>query len=372
MTMSADAIARRESSRGNGTTAGQFGHQPHSVPSELEVPDAGRAEIEALLEPSRGRDDFEDRVEALTQLRDILGDNFGSRAIDRMNSAGWRPDLVYIAYDDQLRPSQMDEYLADSNELLNGDDDTEWLDDNTYDRAEEVAMNLVGDESDVDEDGDEIDSETAWNDLGTSEQDDLRTWARDWDESDPAADLVRNTHTQLVQLPVLGAEDALHDSPDLNHADPEVAFKARERMLQKLFTGAGIEMTETNQQRIRELVTEGMGGTYEPFSVYQIKVLSHTDLESVTLSGTRTDRPNNVDVDRRVTSTNPHVLAIQRSSGYGHDVQLEGRLTSHLTPDAPAVVDDNQGYGSWNEVAGLYKPAYAPEAPLESEWIARA
>lgn len=371
MTMSADAIARRESSRGNGTTGGEFGYQPHSLPGELAVPDTDRAEIEALLEPSRGKDDFEDRVEALTELRDILGDNFGSRAIDRMNGPSWRPDLVYISYDDQLRPSQMDEYLADSDEFMNGEDDSEWLDDNTYDRAEEVAMNLVGDEGDVDEYGDEIDSETAWNELGTSEQDDLRMWATDWDESDPAGELVRSTPTQLVQLPVPGAEDALHDSPDLNHADPEVAFTARERMLQKLFTGAGIEMTETNQERIRELITEGMGGTYEPFSDYQIKVLAYTDLEEVTLSGTRTDRPNNVDVDRRVTSTNPHVLVIQRSSGYGHDVQLEGRLTSHLAPDSPAVVDDNQGYGSWNEVAGLYKPAYAPAAPLESEWIAR-
>lgn len=371
MTMSADAIARRESSRGNGTTGGEFGYQSHSLPGELAMPDAGRAEIEALLEPSRGKDDFEDRVAALTELRDILGDQFGSRAIDRMNGDGWRPDLVYIACDDQLRPSQMDEYLADSNELLNGDEDISWLGDNTYDRAEEVAMNLVGDEDDEDEYGDPIDSETAWNELGTSEQDDLRMWAEHWDESDPAEDLVRNTHTQLVQLPVPGAEDALHDSPDLTHADPEIAFKARERMLQKLFTGAGLEMTDKNRESIRELITEGMGGTYEPFSDYRIKVLAYTDLEPVTLSGIRTDRPNNIDVDRRVTSTNPHVLVIQRSSGYGHDVQLEGRLTSHLTPDSPAVVDDNQGNGSWNEVAGLYKPAYAPAAPLESEWIAR-
>ncbi|PPG02779.1 hypothetical protein C5E06_10030 [Pseudoclavibacter sp. RFBI5] len=372
MTMSADAIARRESSRGNGTTGGEFGYQPHSLPGEIAVPGADRAEIEALLEPSRGKYDFEDRVEALTQLRDILGDSFGSRAIDRMNAAGWRPDLVYISSDDQLRPSQMDEYLADSSEFVNGDDDISWLGDSTYDRAEEVAMNLVGDEDEVDEYGDETDNETAWNEISSSTQDDLRMWATDWDESDPAADLVRNTHTQLVQLPVSGAEDALHDSPDLNHADPEVAFKARERMLQKLFMGAGIAMTETNQQRIRELITEGMGGTSEPFSEYQIKVLAYTDLGSATLSGIRTDRPNNVDVDRRVTSTNPRVLVIQRGSGYGHDVQLEGRLTSHLTPDSPAVVDDNQGYWSWNEVAGLYEPAYAPEAPLESEWIAAA
>ncbi|MBF4459553.1 hypothetical protein [Pseudoclavibacter sp. VKM Ac-2867] len=371
MTMSADAIARRESSRGNGTTGGEFGYQPHSLPGELAVPDAGRAEIEALLEPSRGRDDFEDRVTALTELRDTLGDQFGSRAIDRMNSPSWRPDLVYIAYDDKLRPSQMDEYLADSNEFMNGDDDSEWLDDSTYDRAEEIAMNLVGDEADVDEYGDEIDSETAWTDLGTSEQDALRSWATDWDESDPADDLVRSTPSQLVQLPVPGAAAALNDSPDLNHADPEIAFAARERMLQTLFTGAGIEMTDKNRESIRELITEGVGGSYEPFSHYQIKVLAYTDLESVTLSGIRTDRPNNIDVDRRVTSTDPHVLVIQRSSGYGQAVQLEGRLTSHLTPNTPAVIDDNQGYGSWNEVAGVYKPGYAPAAPLESEWIAR-
>lgn len=371
MTMSADAIARREASRGNGTSGGEFGYQPHSVPGELPAPDTDRAEIEALLEPSRGRDDFEDRVEALTELRDILGEQFGSRAIDRMNGAAWRPDLVYVSYDDQLRPSQMDEYLADSDEFMAGDDDTEWLDDNTYDRAEEIAMNLVGDEDDEDEYGDEIDNETAWNDLATSTQDALRSWATNWDSSDPAADLVRNTHTQLVQLPVPGALDSLRDSPDLNHADPEVSFKAREQMLQKLFTGAGIEMTETNRQRIRELITEGMGGTYEPFEAYEIKVLTYSDLEPLTLSGVRTDRPAEGDFDRRVTSTDPRVLVVQRYSGYGHDVQLEGRLTSHLTPTTPAVLDETREYGSWDKIAGLYKPAYAPAVPLESEWIAR-
>ena len=371
MTMSADAIARRESSRGNGTTGGEFGYQPHSLPGELDVPDTGRAEIEALLEPSRGRDDFEDRVAALTELRDILGDQFGSHAIDRMNDGGWRPDLAYVDYDDKLRPAQMDEYLADSDELMNSDEDREWLDNNTYDRAEEVAMSVLGDEEG--EDGDFVDNEELWNELGTSEQDSLRQWAHDWDESAPVDVLIRHTPSQLVQLPVAGAEAALNDSPDLNHSNPDVAFKARERMLQKLFTASGIGMTEKNRESIRELITEGMGGTYEPFSNYRIKVLAYTELEQVTLSGIRTDRPNNVDVDvdRRVTSTNPHVLVIQRSSGYGHDVQLEGRLTSHVTPDSPAVVDDNQGYGSWNEVAGVDKPGYAPVAPPESEWIAR-
>lgn len=371
MTMSADAIARRESSRGNGTTGGEFGYQPHSLPGELAVPDADRAEIEALLEPSRGKDDFEDRVAALTELRDILGDQFGSRAIDRMNGAGWRPDLVYISYDDQLRTSQMDEYLADSDEFMNGDEDTEWLDDNTYDRAEEVAMNLVGDEGDVDEYGDEIESETAWNDLSHSTQDDLRSWAAEWDSSDPAGDLVRNTPTQLVQLPVAGAQEALRDSPDLNDHDAGVAFKARERMLQKLFAANGIEMTETNQQRVRELITEGMGGTYEPFEAYEIKVLAYTELEPVALSGVRTDRPDDGEFDRRVTSTDPHVLVVQRGSGYGYEVRLDGRLTSHLTPGTPAVLDATQGYGSWDKIVGVYKPAYAPAAPLESEWIAR-
>ncbi|MBF4549467.1 hypothetical protein [Pseudoclavibacter sp. VKM Ac-2888] len=79
------------------------------------MPDVGRAAIEALLEPSRSRDDFADRVAALTELRDILGEQFGSRAVDRLNSARWRPDLVYTSYDGRLRPSLMDEYLAHRN-----------------------------------------------------------------------------------------------------------------------------------------------------------------------------------------------------------------------------------------------------------------
>ncbi|NYF13587.1 hypothetical protein HDC34_001881 [Pseudoclavibacter sp. JAI123] len=57
----------------------------------------------------------------------------------------------------------------------------------------------------------------------------------------------RNTHAQLVQLSGLGAEDALHDFPDLNSAAPEAAFKAREQMLQRLFTGAAIKTIETSQ-----------------------------------------------------------------------------------------------------------------------------
>ena len=96
MTISNDATQRRETSRGNGTTGGQFGHQQHSVPAAPRViPEPGdgllalaRANREIdLTEDARGFDD--ERVSMMTLMKYDPADTDSTLVLDYNENPNW-------------------------------------------------------------------------------------------------------------------------------------------------------------------------------------------------------------------------------------------------------------------------------------------
>ncbi|MBF4459433.1 hypothetical protein [Pseudoclavibacter sp. VKM Ac-2867] len=95
MTISNDATQRREASRGNGTTGGQFGHQQHSAPAPLVIPEPGdgllakaRANREIdLTDDVRGFDD--ERISTMTLMKYDPADMDSTLVLNYNENPNW-------------------------------------------------------------------------------------------------------------------------------------------------------------------------------------------------------------------------------------------------------------------------------------------
>lgn len=96
MTISNDATQRREASRGNGTTGGQFGHQQHSAPAPLAdtgpTPEALLATLRTERETdlsSIAREWSDERVSTMTLMKYDPDDTESTLVVDYNENPNW-------------------------------------------------------------------------------------------------------------------------------------------------------------------------------------------------------------------------------------------------------------------------------------------
>lgn len=395
------AIAARENAR---TSAGQFGIQEHSAPeaglviAETDLRSSALASIERVLS---------DAPEELEHARAHIEGGSGD---------SWRPSLHFVQYDDQLTPEQLDAYLRGDEEPL--DEIVERFEDDDYyaDRVDEAVEEIFGRRPD------EFDDE----DLAYE----LRELIREWDDSTLVSDLAAHNRTALVQLPAAADDDAFgralaqasgsvnsatcathggkwgdeivcptctsamgeaytladgnpdaicdrhggtwgedptcHDCTDSdgNAQDPMGPTAAIEKLFEKILSDAGVPWSEQNAVAVRELIAETSLDT-EPQAAEQwrLRLLTYTDPNELALSAFS---PHG-DAPRTVTVTAPHLLLQDPWNGRGHTVQLTGEYTTGVDSDRPARLDDTLGYGSFDQVAGVHKPAFAAHVDVVAD-----
>lgn len=327
--MNAAAEAARESAR---TSTGQFGVQGHTAP-------------ELTLGNSRTSDE---KTAALAELDRILAGHpdlleHAHVFVEPKILHTWRPDLTYVEYDDKLLDEQLDAYLRGDDDTLIEVDDRFREGDAYEDTISEYLRELTGtDPSDLD---DEL-------------QEELRHWVQEHDHSEVIPDLVRGNGDVLVQIPAVADDDAFGAA--LQAASEVEGEEEKYAALRQVFVdaaeAAGITVDDHNRRQLESLIDENsLDFGYQHAEQWQLKVLTYTEPEDIamTLHGEHRDAP------RAVRIENPSLLLIDRWNGRGYDAPLHGTFETAISVDRPARLDSQLGYGSWDRVAGVHKPAYA-------------
>lgn len=278
------------------------------------------------------------------QLQNLL-ENYpdaAANAAKHMESPVWQPTVNYLSHDDVLSDESADAYLSGDDETL--DENTDW-EDNNYEYVEELAKGIVG--------------EDEWDELDYDTQDEVKDWVREHDDSNVLDGLISNTRNQLMQFPVTDDDDfgvALSEASD--EEDEGERRKALQSVFEKTLTDAGLEMTEKNRAAINSLIDENsLDFGHQAAEQWKLRILTTDDVKEYGMSGSSPYR----DAARDVQLTGANILLIDPWNGRGMDAQLEGTITSRISPDSPARLDSRRGYGSWDEVAGVVKSAYRSE-----------
>ncbi|MBF4549357.1 hypothetical protein [Pseudoclavibacter sp. VKM Ac-2888] len=160
MTISSDAAQRREASRGNGTTGGQFGHQQHSAPAPLTIAEPGdgllskaRANREIdLTDDARGFDD--ERVSMMTLMKYDPADTDSTLVLDYSENPNWDKRFTH----EQLQ--QHDLLIADAySDWFDADvDDFEYQEDGDSNLSLSLTARIPDEEL-----SDETVGQAAWN-----------------------------------------------------------------------------------------------------------------------------------------------------------------------------------------------------------------
>jgi hypothetical protein len=394
------AAAARETAR---TSAGQFGTQEHSAPEATLVLAEPDLRTSALTNIERA---LADDTEALEHARQHIEDSAGDT---------WRPSLHYVQYDDQLTTEQLDAYLRGDEEPLDEIIERFEDDDSYADRVDEAVEEIFGRRAD------EFDDDVAY---------ELRELVREWDDSTLVSDLAAHNRTALIQLPAAADDDAFgqaledasrsissatcathggkwgdevvcptcttamgeaytltdgnpdalcdrhggtwgddptcHDCTDSdgNAQDPMGPTAAMEKLFQKTLSDAGVPWNEQNAAAIRELIAEtSLDAEYQAAEQWRLRLLTYTDPNELALSSYSTHG----DTPRTVTVNGPHLLLQDPWNGRGHTVQLTGEYTIGVDEDRPARLDDQLGYGSFDKVAGVHKPAFAAHVDVVAD-----
>lgn len=394
------AAAARETAR---TTTGQFGTQEHSAPEATLVtaePDLRAAALTSIERVLAGEPD------ALEHARQYISESAGE---------SWRPSLHFVGYDDQLTTEQLDAYLRGDEEPL--DEIVErFEDDDSYaDRVDEAIADIFGRRAD------EFDDDVAY---------ELRELVRDWDDSTLVSDLAAHNRTALVQLPAAADDDTFGQAlaqasqststaicanhlgkwgdevvcptcttamgeaytltggnpaamcdrhggtwgedptcsdctdSDGNAQDPMGPTAALQKVFEKTLSDAGVPWSEQNAAAIRELIAEtSLDTEYQAAEQWRLRLLTYTDPNELALSSYSTHG----DAPRTVTVNGPYLLLQDPWNGRGHTVQLTGEYTTCVDEDRPARLDDAMGYGSFDKVAGVYKPAFAAHVDVVAD-----
>lgn len=275
--------------------------------------------------------------------------------------------LRYVAYDDRLTDEQMNMILAGQWNDAENDVD-ERFSDNAYEEAVTIAR------TELDEAVAEGRFDREWDELDQDEQDAARYAVEERDDSDPVKDLLRNTPDQLMRTSLGTPENLLKDRSAVlgSHLD-DGGFEARQKAVSDLLAAAGMDTSAAGvQDEIRALVNEG---PYDWHEGVQLDVIWYGGLEDA-VSTPRSD--SEADGQKVLEFATPHVLLIDKWNGSGHEVVIPAPLTRTLTrvqddQETPqtgrAYLDKGAGGYGWDEVAGVYKPAYKAGAP-SARWSA--
>ncbi|WP_026535892.1 hypothetical protein [Arthrobacter sp. H14] len=274
--------------------------------------------------------------------------------------------LMYVAYDDQLNNQQIDMVLAGQwNDVANN------VDEIFAEHALEEAERIAEQEINAAFDAETFDSQ--WDELDSDEQTEAISAVQDRDDSDPVADLLRNTPPQLMRTSLGSPASRLQD-PNLALGSQLDAggFEARQRALSELLEEAGMDTSpQSVHEEIEELVNEGPWDWHE---AVDLDIIWYGDIQDGIA------RPRGDDENSGLKTLHferAHVLLIDRINGSGHDVQIDASCSKTLLrpadddPETDAtgrVYLDSGTHGySWNDVAGVHKPAYANGAPT-AKW----
>lgn len=226
--------------------------------------------------------------------------------------------LVFIERADRLSDEQV-QALLEGKSLYEDPHFDEWYNDARWSGWESVRDELLEpEERDLLDEHPEL-------------MDELRFAVEERDQSDPAADLLRETPYMLFRfdmgLDVAPSEFAHND-------DAEAAAVAMAEAL-------GVDL-DANRDSLRSAFWHASYGG-------RLFVIAYLD-------------PQDVVGATRATFTNPHVVVLDRLNGSGMDCQVLGEVSVDITTEN-TVLDSSDRYG-WDEIAGVHGPAYAPDETL--------
>lgn len=331
MVMTFDAAAHPRA------TNGQFSEKLGEAPEISLVP---TQPIDIV--PPTDNEEWEQANKRLQSLLENYPDA-AANAARHMESTMWRPTISYLSPGEELNDEAIDAYLSGDEETL--DEVTEPDDDDTYERAQELAQDIVGRDE--------------WDELDYDTQDELRSWVYEHDDSNLLDGLISHTQNKLLQFPVVDDDDfgyALSEASEV--ADETERRRAIEKVFEDALTGAGLEMNDTNRKAIATLINENsLDYENQAPEQWRLRLLTTDDVKEYGMSSSSPYR----DAARDVQLADAHILLIDFWNGRGMDAKLDGTITSRISPDRPVQLDARRGYGSWDNVAGVVTSAYRSE-----------
>lgn len=240
---------------------------------------------------------------------------------------GQRVELIWLHQGSELTDKQVQL-------LLDGGDgpgevadqlDEQWLDDLRYDAARQVIRDLVDDDTLFDL----LDADP---DLA----DELRFAVEQVDTSDPMRELLANTGSRLMLIPlgVAVPDYTCRDNPD--------------ELIAQICAAAGVDPSGraqrapgpafTNHSAVGEALDNASYGG-------QLTVIVYASVADAVGAA-------------HVRITDPHLLIHDTVNGSGADFQLQGTIDLPLE-DGTVRLDSQTRYG-WDSIAGVVRSAYAP------------
>lgn len=236
--------------------------------------------------------------------------------------AGQRIGLTWLDPGSQLTDKQVQQ-------LLDGGDgpgdvydqlDDAWLADDRHNAARQLIREAVDD-----------DTLFALLDADPELFDELRLAVQDADICDPLADLLRNTGSRLLLIP-LGftvPDYTSRDNPDT--------------LIAQMCAAAGVDPYANHSALGEALDNASYGG--------QLTVIVYADVADAVGAA-------------HVRITDPHLLIHDRANGSGADCQVRGVIDLPLEDGTVRL--DSQTHHGWDDIAAVVPSAYAPTAII---WI---
>lgn len=235
---------------------------------------------------------------------------------------GRRVELIWQHPGDELTDKQVQLLLDGGDGLGEVADqlDEQWLDDLRYDAARQVIRDLVGDDALFELlDGDP--------DLF----DELRFAVEQVDTSDPMRELLANTGSRLLLIP-------------LGFAVPDYTCRDNlDDLIAQICAAVGVDPF-ANHSAVGEALENAFYGG-------QLMVIVYASVADAVGAA-------------HVRITDPYLLIHDRFNGSGADLKLQGTIELPLE-DGTVRLDSQTRYG-WDSIAGVVRSAYAPADIL---WI---
>lgn len=287
--------------------------------------------------------ELEDGDEVATTVGEVQTPAQAARAITaKLTAQNARYDIYYVDYDSQMDKDTKVAFLKGDmdgfDELYEG-----WSD--HY--AENLTATVTG----------------ILNEEGLSyeyvDEDIIRDYVADHDDSDLVGGLLRQTGPQLMR-----ARLEPLDTSDLFSGHDDAVFDKRIAHIEERLTAAGMTIGDEERMDISDLVHNG------PFDWHEgvrLEVIYQDDLANSTVW----DRTDGSIKERDLEFSDPHILLIDSMNGSGYDTQIKGTIKTRISADNPAMLDEQPDFGySWDDVCGLVKSAYNTD--VKATWISPA
>ena len=189
------------------------------------------------------------------------------------------------------------------------------------------------------------------------DEDIIRDYVADHDDSDLIGGLLRQTGPQLMRARL----DRL-DTNALFSGHDDAVWDKRIAHIEERLTAAGMSIGEEERKDISELVHNGPWDWHEGV---RLEVIYQDDLANSTVW----DRTGGGSIkERDLEFSNPHILLIDSINGAGHDTRINGTIKTRVSADRPAMLDEKPDFGySWDDVCGLVKSAYNTD--VTATWV---